>query len=71
MRNLQKLASLEARKKRATLQQDMRFMKILDENLQNSRTKLKDGHYQILLPFRQEGMRLPCINIKLPKDCPT
>ena len=35
--------------------QDMRFMKIVDEG-----TKLKYGHYQIPLPFRQEDVRLPC-----------
>ena len=37
------------------LQQDMRFMKILDEG-----TKLKDEHYQIPLPCKQEDVRLPC-----------
>ena len=30
-------------------------MEILDEG-----TKLKDGHYQIPLPFKQEDLRLPC-----------
>ena len=35
-----------SKKKREMSQQDMRFMKILD-----ARTKLKDGHYQIPLPF--------------------
>ena len=30
-------------------------MEILDE-----RTKLKDGHYQIPLPFKQGDVRLPC-----------
>ena len=33
----------------------MRFMGIRDEG-----TKLKDGHYQIPLPFKQEDMRPPC-----------
>ena len=55
MNNLQKLASLEAREKREMLQQDMRFMEILDEG-----TKLKDRHYQIPLPFKQEDVKLPC-----------
>ena len=44
-----------SKKKREMLQQDMRFMKILDEG-----TKLKDRHYQIPLPFRQKDVRLPC-----------
>ena len=35
-----------SKKKREMSQQDMRFMKILD-----AETKLKDGHYQIPLPF--------------------
>ena len=35
-----------SKKKRKMSQQDMRFMKILD-----AETKLKDGHYQIPLPF--------------------
>ena len=42
-------------KKREMSQQDMRFMGIQDEG-----TKLKDGHYQIPLSFRQEDMRPPC-----------
>ena len=33
----------------------MRFLKIPDEG-----TKLKGGHYQIPLPFKQENVRLPC-----------
>ena len=44
-----------SKKKREMLQQDMRFMKILDEG-----TTLKDWHYQIPLSFRQEDGRLPC-----------
>ena len=44
-----------SKKKREMLQQDMRFMKILDEGM-----KLKDWHYQIPLPFRKEDVRLPC-----------
>ena len=43
-----------SKKKREMLQQDMRFMKILDEG-----TKLKDRYYQIPLPFRQKDVRLP------------
>ena len=45
--NLQKLASLEARKKREMLQQGMKFM----ENPGRG-NKIKDGHYQIPLPFK-------------------
>ena len=56
MKNFQKLASLEARKKREMSQHDMRFMKILDKG-----TKLKAGDYQITLPFKQEDVKLPCI----------
>ena len=41
--------------KKKISQQDMKFMEILDEG-----TKLKDGHYQIPLPFKQEDVRLPC-----------
>ena len=44
-----------SKKKREMLQHDMRFMKILDEG-----AKLKDGHYQIPLSFKQEDVRLPC-----------
>ena len=44
-----------SKKKREMLLQDMTFMKILDEG-----TKLKDGHYQIPLPFKQEDVRFPC-----------
>ena len=55
MKNSQKLASLEARKKREMSQHDMRFMKILDKG-----TKLKVGDYQITLPFKQEDVKLPC-----------
>ena len=44
-----------SKKKREMLQHDMRFMKILDEG-----AKLKDGHYQIPLSFKQEDVRFPC-----------
>ena len=44
-----------SKKKREMSQQDMRFTKILDEG-----TKLKDGHYQNSLPFKQEDVRLSC-----------
>ena len=44
------------------LQQDMRFMEILDKV-----TKLKDGHYQIPLPFKQEDVRLPCNKYQVAK----
>ena len=44
-----------SKKKREMLQQDMRFLEILDEE-----TKLKNGHYQIPLLFKQEDVRLPC-----------
>ena len=37
-----------SKKKREMSQQDMRFMEILDEG-----TKLKDGYYQIPLPFNK------------------
>ena len=44
-----------SKKKREMLQQDMRFLEILDEE-----TELKNGHYQIPLLFKQEDVRLPC-----------
>ena len=47
--------SFTVSKKKEISQQDMKFMEILDEG-----TKLKDGHYQIPLPFKQEDVRLPC-----------
>ena len=50
-----KEVSFTRSKKKEMPQQDMRFMEILDEG-----TKLKDGHYQIPLPFKQEDVRLPC-----------
>ena len=37
-----------SKKKRKILSRDKRFMETLDEG-----TKLKDGHYQIPLPFKQ------------------
>ena len=37
-----------SKKKRKMLSRDKRFMETLDEG-----TKLKDGHYQIPLPFKQ------------------
>ena len=43
-----------SKKKREMLQQDMRFLEILDEE-----TELKNGHYQIPLLFKQEDVRLP------------
>ena len=46
--------SFTGSKKKEMSQQDMRFMEILDEG-----TKLKDGHYQIPLLFKQEDVRLP------------
>ena len=47
--------SFTGSKKKEMSQQDMKFMEILDEG-----TKLKDGHYQIPLPIKQEDVRLPC-----------
>ena len=44
-----------SKKKRYISHQDMRFMEILDGG-----TKLKNGHYQIPLQFKQEDVRLPC-----------
>ena len=44
-----------SKKKKDMSQHDMRFMEILNEG-----TKLKYGHHQILLPFKQEDMRLSC-----------
>ena len=49
-----------SKKKRKMLPRDKRFMETLDEG-----TKLKDGRYQIPLPFKQEDVRLPCN-----KSCP-
>ena len=47
--------SFTGSKKKEMLQHDMKFMEILGEG-----TKLKDGHYQIPLPFKQADARLPC-----------
>ena len=51
-----------SKKKTEMLQQDMRLMEILDKV-----TKLKDGHYQIPLPFKQEDVRLPCNKYQVAK----
>ena len=45
--------SFTGSKKKEMSQQDMKFMEILDEG-----TKLKDGHYQIPLPFKLEDVTL-------------
>ena len=47
--------SFTGSKKKEISQQDTKFMEILNEG-----AKLKDGHYQIPLPFKQEDVRLPC-----------
>ena len=60
--NLQKLASLEARKKREMLQQGMKFMEILDEGTKQKMDTIRfHCHLNIAI----------VININLPKDCPT